>query len=69
MSTNGFTPQKSQLQTTGHEMGKMNNSFDSEGEKPSKSDNWRDTPSCYVFTAAITMMERPYENRSANNVI
>ena len=44
VSTNGFTPQKSQLRTTGHETGKVNNSFDSEGEIPSKSDNWRGTP-------------------------
>ncbi|KAM7432448.1 hypothetical protein ABFA07_017137 [Porites harrisoni] len=43
-STNGFTPQKSQLRTTGHEMGKMNKGFDSEGEISSKSDNWRGTP-------------------------
>ena len=44
VSTNGFTHQKSQLRTTGHETGKMNKGFDSEGEIPSKSDNWRDTP-------------------------
>ena len=41
VSTNGFTPQKSQLWTTGQEMGKMNKGFDSEGEMPSKNDNWR----------------------------
>ena len=44
VSTNGFTPQKSQLRTTGHETGKINKGFDSEGEIPSKSDNWRGTP-------------------------
>ena len=44
MSANGFTPQKSQLRTTGHEMGKMNKGFDSEGEIPSKSDDWRGAP-------------------------
>ena len=43
MSTNGFTPPKSQLRTTGHEMGKMNKGFDNEGEMPSRSDNWRGT--------------------------
>ena len=45
VSTNGFTPQRSQLRTTGHEMRKMNKGFDSEGEIPSKNDNWRATPS------------------------
>ena len=34
MSTNGFTPQRSQLRTTGHDTGKMNKGFDSEGEMP-----------------------------------
>ena len=43
VSTNGFTPPKSQLWTMGHEMGKMNKGFDNEGEMPSRSDNWRGT--------------------------
>jgi len=58
VSMNGFTFQRSQLRTTGHEMGKINNSFDSEGEIPSKSDNWTGYTSSCVFTAAITMMEK-----------
>ena len=46
------------MRTKEHETGKMNKGFDSVGEIPSKSEKWEEDTSCYVFTAAITVMDK-----------